>query len=94
MDKETMAMEEKISVFAFQEFCSRLERTIKRLWILVIILTLLLVATNSAWLLYESQFTTVQTSTEVSQDVETNDGENVIVSGTGDINYGESETDG
>lgn len=94
MDKETMAMDEKISVFAFQEFCARLERTIKRLWILVIILTLFLVGTNCAWLYYESQFTTVQTSTEVSQDVETNDGENVIVSGTGDISYGESETDG
>lgn len=93
MDEKTMAMDEKISVFAFQEFCARLERTIKRLWILVIILTVLLVGTNCAWLLYESQFQCVET-TEVSQDVDATDGENVVVSGTGDINYGESKADG
>lgn len=93
MDEKTMAMDEKISVFAFQEFCARLERTIKRLWILVIILTVLLVGTNCAWLWYESKFSYVET-TEVSQDVDATDGENVVVSGTGDINYGESKADG
>lgn len=35
---------------------ARLERIIKRLWIAVILLVLLLVATNGAWLWYESQF--------------------------------------
>ena len=83
MDEKTMAMDEKISVFAFQEFCARLERTIKRLWILVIILTVLLVGTNCAWLWYESKFSYVET-TEVSQDVDATDGENVVVSGTGE----------
>lgn len=85
-------MDKDISYVAFESVCARFERTIKRLWILVIILTLLLVGTNCAWLWYESQFQYV--STEVSQDVETSDGENVIVSGTGDVNYGESEADG
>lgn len=86
-------MDKDISFVAFESVCSRFERTIKRLWILVIILTVLLVGTNCAWLYYESQYQYVET-TEVSQDVDATDGENVVVSGTGDINYGEGEADG
>lgn len=86
-------MDKDISYVAFESVCSRFERTIRRLWILVIILTLLLVGTNCAWLWYESQWAYVET-TEVSQDVDATDGENVVVSGTGDINYGEGEADG
>lgn len=86
-------MDKDVSFVAFESVCARFERTIKRLWILVIILTVLLVGTNCAWLLYESQFSHVET-TEVSQDVDATDGENVVVSGTGDINYGESKADG
>lgn len=86
-------MDKDISFVAFESVCSRFERTIKRLWILVIILTVLLVGTNCAWLWYESQFEFVE-STEVSQDVDAEDGENVIVNGIGDIDYGESEADG
>ena len=36
---------------------ARMERTIKRLWITNIILILLFVGSNVAWLMYESQFT-------------------------------------
>lgn len=86
-------MDKDISFVAFESVCSRFERTIKRLWILVIILTILLVGTNCAWLWYESQFEFVE-STEVSQDVDAENGENVIVNGIGDIDYGESEADG
>ena len=86
-------MDKDVSFVAFESVCARFERTIKRLWILVIILTVLLVGTNCAWLWYESQFSYVET-TEVSQDVDATDGENVVVSGTGDINYGESKADG
>lgn len=86
-------MDKDVSFVAFESVCSRFERTIKRLWILVIILTILLVGTNCAWLWYESQFEFVE-STEVSQDVDAEDGENVIVNGIGDIDYGESEADG
>lgn len=49
-------MDKDISYVAFEGVCARFERTIKRLWILVIILTLLLVGTNCAWLWYTSQF--------------------------------------
>ena len=86
-------MDKDVSFVAFESVCARFERTIKRLWILVIILTVLLVGTNCAWLWYTSQFSYVET-TEVSQDVDATDGENVVVSGTGDINYGESKADG
>ena len=35
---------------------SRLERVIKRLWVLVLALIILLCASNAAWLYYESSF--------------------------------------
>lgn len=66
------------------------ERTVKRLWIIIILLIALLVATNAGWIYYESQFETqVQ---EVTQDVDTGEGD-AIVTGIGDV-YGEGETDG
>jgi hypothetical protein len=71
---------------------ARLERTIKRLWILLILLIVLLVGSNIAWTIYEGQFETVET-TEITQDVDTGEGD-AFVSGTGDVNYGESSTDG
>ena len=86
MDEKTMAMDEKISLFAFQEFCARLERTIKRLWILAIILTVLLVGTNCAWLWYESQFQYVETTTEESYNADANDGGVAIANGDGEVN--------
>lgn len=49
-------MDRDIPYIAFESVCARFERTIKRLWILVIILTVLLVGTNCAWLWYTSQF--------------------------------------
>ena len=87
MDEKTMAMDEKISVFAFQEFCARLERTIKRLWILAIILTVLLIGTNCAWLLYESQFQCVETTTE-TYEADATDGGIAIANGDGEVNNG------
>lgn len=49
-------MDRDIPYIAFESVCARFERTIKRLWILVIILAVLLVGTNGAWLWYTSQF--------------------------------------
>lgn len=45
------------------------ERTTKRLWVVIIILIGLLLATNAGWLLYESQFEYV-TETIIDQNVE------------------------
>jgi len=35
---------------------ARMERIIKKLWVVVIVLILLLFASNAAWIYYESQF--------------------------------------
>lgn len=69
---------------------ARLERTIKRLWMLCILLTLLLVSSNAAWLWYESQWEDVVETTEITQDVtqDAADGTNNFVGGD---YYGEAE---
>lgn len=43
------------------------ERTIKRLWIVILVLIIALIGTNGAWLYYESQFEDVVT-TEIVQE--------------------------
>lgn len=64
-----------------------MERTNMRQWIVILVLVVLLVASNFGWVYYESQFM----DTEVTQEVDTGDGD-AFVSGVGDINYGESKT--
>lgn len=77
--------------YSIDAIASMAERTIKRLWILIIILVLLLFGTNAAWVYYESQFETITVSQEVEQDAE--NGSNRFVGGD---YYGaaESENDG
>ena len=79
-------MDKEISYVAFESVCARFERTIKRLWVLVIILTVLLVGTNCAWLWYESQFQYVETSETYSADA--TDGGTAIANGDGVVNNG------
>ena len=65
------------------------ERTIKRLWIVIIILIGLLCVTNLAWLVYESQFEEVSTSIEAEQETD-GGGSNYLIGG--DFDYGETES--
>lgn len=58
--------------FKDEIFIATLERTIRRLWILCIILILLLVGTNALWLYYESQFEDIVTTESI--ETETSDG--------------------
>ena len=44
------------------------ERTIKRLWVLIILLVILLFGTNAAWIIYESQFSVEETTIEATAD--------------------------
>lgn len=74
-----------IPYFAHEGEMVRMERIIKRLWITVILLIVLLVGTNGAWLYFESQWEYYET-TEIDQD-----GEGVNIVGGGDVSYG---TDG
>lgn len=71
---------------------TRLERIIKRLWILCIIIFLAFVISNGLWIYYESQWEVVETSQSVEQDIESGDGD-TIVTGIGDV-YGASEAEG
>lgn len=80
--------ENPVSFIAFESMKTTLERTIKRLWILAIILIVLFVASNAAWIWYESQFV----DESVMQEVDTGNGD-AYVAGIGDVNYGASETD-
>lgn len=84
-----------VSYISHEADMSRMERTIRRLWILLIIMLVMLVGTNIGWLMYESQFETVSSTTteDVSQYVDA-DG-TAIVAGIGDAIYGnESQTNG
>lgn len=60
---------------------ARQERTIKRLWILAILLVVLLVGSNCAWIFYESQFVNEIVTTEIDAQQETVDGNNYVVGG-------------
>ena len=51
-----------------ESILARTERTIKRLWILIIILVIALLGTNIAWLYYESQWETVVVTQETAAD--------------------------
>ena len=68
---------------------ARQERTIRRVWILVIIVLALFVGSNAAWIWYESQFEDVYT--EITQENER--GINNFIGNDGDINNS-GETDG
>lgn len=81
-------MEEKhemlmIPFVAHESMASRAERTIRRLWILCIILTLLLIGTNTAWMIYESKFENVVVTQE------NKDGYNNYIGNDGDIYNGD-----
>jgi len=68
---------------------ARQERTIKRLWILCIIIIVLLVGSNGAWILYESQFMDETTTIEA----DAGDGGNAlgIVGNDNEVDYGKGE---
>ena len=86
--KESRQNVEPVPYIAHESAMARQERTIKRLWILLIFVISLLVATNGAWIWYESQF--VEES--VWQEVDTGEGD-AFIAGIGDVNYGESQAE-
>ena len=75
---------EAVPYIVHESAMARAERSAKRLWVVVILLIILLVGTNGAWLWYESQFEVVETTTiEAEQD-----GSGVNVVGGGNVEYG------
>lgn len=59
---------------------SRMERSNKRLWVIILVLIGALVGSNLAWVIYESQFETVVTQIEAEQESE-GDGSNYVTGG-------------
>lgn len=80
-------METSVPYIVHESEVARLERITKRLWILVLVLVILLVATNGIWIWYESQWETVQTT--VTQ--ENGEGINNYIGNDGDIIYGTAD---
>lgn len=70
--------------FLQEMYCASMERTIKRLWITIILLIVLLVGSNICWIVYENQFEDVV----VTQD--NADGYNNYIGNDGDINNGKT----
>ena len=70
---------------AHESAVARLERVIKRLWVLVLVLIVLLAASNAAWLYYESSFEEIR----IEQDNES--GYNNFIGNDGDIYNGETD---
>ena len=75
-----------IPLAAHENGMARLERTIRRLWILCIVLIVLLVGSNFAWLYYESQFIDEVTVTQDNAN-----GSNNYVGGNGNIANGKAD---
>lgn len=62
-----------------------LERTITKLWVVVILLAVLLVGSNAAWIWYESSFEEVMTTE--TYEATTDGGGTAIANGSGEVTY-------
>ena len=65
--KKVQNAPESVPYIVHEASMARMERQIKRLWITVLVLIVMLVGTNGVWLLYNSQFETVETVMEEYQ---------------------------
>ena len=76
---------EKVGTYTLEAMMARMDRIIKRLWIVILLLIVLLVASNCAWLWYESSFDeAVVTTTTQTVKQDNTDGSNSFVGG--DVN--------
>lgn len=85
-DMEDKTKVESVPYVVHEGAMARQERTIKRLWILCLVMFLALVGTNAGWIYYESQFQVSETT--VTQD--NADGVNNYIGNDGDIYNGET----
>lgn len=74
------AERKSVPLIVHESDMARLERSIKRLWILLILTIVLLVGTNAVWIVYESQFEDVVTTIEAEQ-ITRGGGSNYAVAG-------------
>lgn len=64
---------------------ARMERSNRRLWVIILVLVVLLAGSNAAWIYYESQFAVTETETSTGIEQETDGGGNNYIVG-GDYN--------
>ena len=74
---------ENVPYVVHEAAMARAERAARRMWAVIILLIVMLVGTNGAWLWYESQFEDVVTNTTVEADAE--DGGNAIANADGSV---------
>lgn len=79
-----------VPYYFHEKVVDSLERVNKRLWIVLILVIVLLVATNGVWIWYESQFQDEVVSVEASTD----SGGTAIANADGEVYYGASESHG
>ena len=84
MDCETCKEKRRVTAQT-PKAVARLERVIKRLWVLALVLIVLLAASNAAWIWWESQFE------EVRIEQENESGYNNFIGNDGDIYNGETD---
>lgn len=80
-----------VPYIVYESEMARLERIIRRQFVLIVVALVFLVGTNACWIWYENQFEEV-TTTEVTQDVDSGEGGDAIINDGVRIN-GESDTD-
>lgn len=79
-------MDGYISEAQHEKEMTRIETTNKRWFILCMVLVLMLVGTNAAWIIYESQYQDIV----ITQEVDNDGGDPAVFGvGVGDVNYGE-----
>jgi hypothetical protein len=80
-----------IPYYAYDALTMLTNRTIRRLWILCIILVVLLVGSNVGWLVYEAQYEDVVTTTNKIE-TESDYGDAIGIIGSGNGVNGESKS--
>ena len=84
-------MTEPVPYIVHESVVSKMERTVKRLWILCIIMFVSVILTNAIWICYECTYER-STTTTITRDIDTGSGD-ASVSGIGNV-YGENQADG
>ena len=90
-EDQNNTMPETIPYVVHESEVARLERTIKRLFIICVLLIIVAVGTNAYWIWYEAQFEDIVTT--VTQDLDSGDGGTAIINDGVHVN-GEDQTVG
>ena len=96
MDENNNHTPETIPYVVHESEVARLERVIKRLFIICVLLIIVAVGTNAYWIWYEAQFEDIVTT--VTQDVDSGEGGDAIINDGVHVNgenkaIGDSQTE-